>query len=359
MKLLYGTVISCFILAGVAGKDCDQFIDKCSSIGDLGNIECTQDPPEPQPTKTPTDPPAPTDHPTEKPTEKPPTEFHFAGETCTGFPDGLTGTEEIEVMDFSTCRKLCRQTPTCEFYKFDYDHTEGKAHCYLQSECNGEGVGDCLDPNYCRSGQVDCYEDGTEIKPCELTTSTEYHPGEFHIICTDEDLGDINPYFGEEKASLTVHGDTICETVRMCDAWNDQANVNDVYWRKAAIKCNGGKDEGTPGEWIAMSNTGSKSASAEMIGTNEQLHEPKCGTRCEDLKLTKFSEQYWADLICDPPLETPYILKDIEGRTDSCYLLCDNHLKMTIDCTFMGNGEKYWNNNHGTVLADDDVICDP
>merc|ERR1719419_15649 len=318
MNLLYGTVISCFILAVVA-KDCDQHLDKCQSIGDIANITCTQDPPEPQPTDTPTDPP--TDAPTDEP---PPSKSPFVGEACAGVPDEwTTANGEIESIDINTCRKICRQTDTCEFYKWDYNHSDNKAYCYLQTKCD-DAVGDCLDPFYCKSGQVDCYDDGTEIAPCELTKSTVYNPGEFHIICTDKDLGDVNPYF--DNAPLKVHGDVICETVRMCDDWNDQTNVNDVYWRKAAIKCNGGKDTGTPGEWIPMSNTGSMTASEEMIDS-KQLKEPKCGTLCGDLTLTKFSDQYWADLICDPPLETPYILKDTESRTDSCMLLCDNHLK--------------------------------
>merc|ERR1719419_10736 len=355
MNLLYGTVISCFILAVVA-KDCDQHLDKCQSIGDIANITCTQDPPEPQPTDTPTDPP--TDAPTDEP---PPSKSPFVGEACAGVPDEwTTANGEIESIDINTCRKICRQTDTREFYKWDYNHSDNKAYCYLQTKCD-DAVGDCLDPFYCKSGQVDCYDDGTEIVPCGLTKSTEYNPGEFHIICTDEDLGDINPYFDEAKGPLTVPGDVKCETVRRCDAWDDQPNVNDVYWRKAAIKCNGGHDDrATAGSWIQMSNTGSTDASNEMINNNlKQLKEPECGTRCKDLTLTQFGSQYWADLICDPALETPYTLQDKIERTDSCMLLCDNHLKMTIDCTFMGNGEKYWNNNHGTVLTDDDVMCDP
>jgi len=270
-------------------------------------------------------------------------------------------------MDINICRKKCKiqaknetnEANTCKFWRYEYNHDTKMTECSLQTGCGEYTVGDCQDQSYCNSGQLGCYADGTPISSCQLSNPTDYTNNEFHIICTDEDEGDINLY-SEDVKTYPIPGDTVCHTIRMCAAWNEQDdNEHKPYYRRAAIKCDGRDKEGN--SWIPLDDSGSQAASEEMIDDGSKIHEPTCATRCETLTLTSYQDQYWADLICDPPLETPGVLKDPaegeDGVTDSCILLCDNHYRMAIDCTFMEKGEKYWNNLHGGKLNDSNVNC--
>jgi hypothetical protein len=90
-----------------------------------------------------------------------------------------------------------------------------------------------------------------------------------------------------------------------------------------------------------------------MVEGGTTIDEPACPTICKPLPLTKYAEQDWADLICDSPLSVGNILED----GNSCILLCDNHLKMSIDCGFTGMGEKHWHDGHGALLDDEKIIC--
>merc|ERR1711892_397523 len=112
--------------------------------------------------------------------------------------------------------------------------------------------------------------------------------------------------------------------------------------------------DGTSGAWVAREYTGDSTLSGEMIAETNKIAEPVCPNRCEDLKLSSYANQPWADLICDLPLKDGTTLADSEeDGTNSCILLCDNHMHMSIDCGFTGNGEKHWHDIHGVVLTED------
>merc|ERR1711915_1097960 len=100
----------------------------------------------------------------------------------------------------------------CKFWRYEYNHDTKKTECSLQTGCGEYTVGDCQDQSYCNSGQLGCYADGTPISSCELTGPTDYVNNEFHIICTDEDEGDINLYSEDVKI---VPGDQ-CATQSEC-----------------------------------------------------------------------------------------------------------------------------------------------
>ena len=96
-----------------------------------------------------------------------------------------------------------------------------------------------------------------------------------------------------------------------------------------------------------------------MVAEEGKIAEPECPVRCDDLPLTKYSEQAWADLICQSPLTDDTLVDTEEDGASSCILLCDNHLHLTIDCGFTGLGEKHWHDSHGSVLTDDTIVCPP
>merc|ERR1711915_208476 len=341
---------------GQDNGDCIPKLDACKKTDIIGTISCPPDDRGPNFKDDPS-----TSTASSTPTSTPTSTASSSQCTVDNGLDYLLG--DFEYMDINICRKKCKiqakteadEAKKCKFWRYEYNHDTKNTECSLQTGCGEYTVGDCQDQSYCNSGQLGCYADGTPISSCELTSPTDYVNNEFHIICTDEDEGDINLYSEDVKI---VPGDTVCPSIRMCAAWNEQDDNKQPYYRRAAIKCDGRSKDG----WIPLPDSGSQAASNQMIGDQTKISEPTCATRCEPLTLTSYQDQYWADLICDPPLESPGVLKDPaegeDGVTDSCILLCDNHYKMAVDCTFMEEGNKYWNNLHGDVLDDSKVICD-
>eukprot|EP00091_Calanus_sinicus_P017074 TRINITY_DN36855_c0_g1_i1.p3 TRINITY_DN36855_c0_g1~~TRINITY_DN36855_c0_g1_i1.p3 ORF type:complete len:104 (-),score=34.08 TRINITY_DN36855_c0_g1_i1:32-343(-) len=103
-----------------------------------------------------------------------------------------------------------------------------------------------------------------------------------------------------------------------------------------------------------MEKTGSSELSAGMIGEDGTIIEPECTSACQPLLLTEYAKDDWADLICDEPLPEDDTLRP----PNSCILLCDNHLKMSIDCVLTGEGEREWQKGDGTPIEEDeDVKC--
>merc|ERR1711872_983770 len=277
MRLLRVTWILCLASTafGQDNGDCVEKNDACGKKGVIATISCkpedsghfylATDPSESTTTQsTPT-----------TTTEAPP---------CTVDKDGYDYLlEGVEDMDKNICRKKCKiqaknETETskkCKFWRFEKTH-DNVAECSLQTDCGEYVVGDCQDPYYCNSGQLGCYPNGDPILPCTLTAPTDYVPNEFHIICTDEDAGDINLY-SAAVIDEPIPGDTVCHSIRMCAAWNEQDDDEQKpYYRRAAIICDG-KDK----TWKPTNDTGSKDASNQMIGDGSKISEPTCATRCD------------------------------------------------------------------------------
>merc|ERR1719481_325545 len=319
-------VFTSSILAALATKECNPHFDACDKIGDITTILCSDD------------------------------KCHLEEENqdLDYLVEGLT------TLDADTCRMKCKEqkdevddnaanaTEKCQFFRFEMGHSLD-TRCSLQTEC-GEGDQYCGKP-YCVSGELGCDDEGNEIQDCSLTSPTEWNSNKFHVICTDVHYGDVNIY-SQDTAGNPIPGGTVCSTVRMCSAWDSQTE-DETYYRKLAVMCNG-----KTGEWVARDDTGSKEESGKMVEEQGKIAEPECPVRCEELELTKYAEQSWADLICDFPLTDGNKLVDTEeDGTNSCILLCDNHLQMSIDCGFIGEGEKHWHDIHGTELKDETIIC--
>jgi len=323
MKLLVLALLSDI---GLAAGACDPHFDACDDIHDITTIVCQSG-------------------------------------TCTLEPENeaLNGLiENLTTIDVDVCRKKCKEQKDgvdngaedpqkkCKFFRFEKGHTD-ILRCSLQTEC-GDGDQYCGKPD-CVSGQLGCDDEGNEIKDCQFTKETSWDPAKFHVICTDVHYGDVNIYEADTVGN-PIPGGTVCSTVRMCSAWNEIEAETDTYYRKLAVTC----DEGT-GQWMARDDTGSKAESGNMVADQGKINEPDCPVRCEELALTKYAEQPWADLICDFPLSDGKLVDTEEDGTNSCILLCDNHLHLSIDCGFTGQGEKHWHDSHGTVLTDDTVLC--
>jgi len=310
------------------------------------------------------------------------------GAKCEGLP---AGSDDLTTITPEVCREKCEENAAskedgkCEFYRWEQGHMEAQTNCSLLEAC--EGPDPYCDGAQCISGQIGCTEQGQRITPCKLSAKTEWNKDLFHVICTDPrqgGLGDVNIY-DDAITGIDIPDGTVCSTIRKCAAWNEtdsatpdttaipptsptptstvttenpddpyMLNNPDTYIHKLAITCNGLDGAAGQGSWEAMEITGNHDLSAGMIGSDGTIVEPECTSACQPLLLTEYAKDDWADLICDTPLPDD----DKLVEPNSCILLCDNHLKMSIDCVLTEEGEKEWQNGDGQpILADADVKC--
>ena len=90
-----------------------------------------------------------------------------------------------------------------------------------------------------------------------------------------------------------------------------------------------------------------------MIENQGRITEQDCDAKCPNLTLSTYLTQYWADLVCDNPLVEHTLVEP-----NSCILLCDNHLKTTIDCEYDDQGIKAWRDQDGGEIEDEsDIAC--
>merc|ERR1711970_768760 len=271
--------------------------------------------------------------------------------TCTGkqcdvkLPDGEDGDldfgylindpeNEIEDLTPEICRAKCQEQfdhegdPDCVFFHWQEEHADSRKRCSLQTTCPPRSTCDPI-AKHCTSGQLGCSDDCQEVSPCSLTQATWTHD-KFHVFCTDPRGHDINIYMDNVKDKKIANG-TVCQTVRKCAEWNEiTEDVHATYYRKLAVFCDATNIVGEKGTWTVMPNTGNQTLSDAMISnTTGTITEQECLATCEDISLSTYEDQWWADLICENPLA-----EDLLTEPNHCVLLCDNSLKKTIDCEY-------------------------
>jgi len=263
----------------------------------------------------------------------------------------------IEDLTPEICRAKCQEqsehgdgdgTKNCIFFHWQEDHEEDtEKKCSLQTTCPPRSTCDPI-AKHCTSGQLGCSDDCQEVRPCSLTEATWTHD-KFHVFCTDPRGHDINIYMDNVKDKKIANG-TVCQTVRKCAEWNEiTEDVHATYYRKLAVFCNA-----TEGTWTVMPDTGSQALSQAMISDKEgTITEQGCPATCDDITLSTYESQWWADLICENPL-----VNNVLTPPNHCVLLCDNSLKKTIDCEYDDQGEKAWRDQDGNaLLQESDIAC--
>jgi len=347
MKVL---LLSSFVLA-IYGLGCEDNCDTCTDEHDIATISCD----------------------VAKTGCSIANSAGYNNETETEKVDNLLGEPKIETITADECRQKCQYqaetdgTPNapdsakfCNFFRWEMGHeaTAMKAAkpttCSLQTTCPVSS--DHCRTNFCVSGQLGCSDNCEDLTPCTLSTPTVWTHDKFHVICTDpNDVdGDVNIY-SEEDIKEIANG-TICNTIRKCSEWVEDVDTptpeDSAYYLKLAVECVNGK-------WATRDDAGSQAGSEAMIGDGTKIEEQECPAKCLELDLENadFSNQWWADLVCDHPLEGTKLVEP-----NSCILLCDNHLSKTIDCKYnedveTAQGDKIWQDSHGTKLEAEDIKC--
>jgi len=325
MRVLIFSALTLLKLAST--QECDADCNACADVADIGKITCDKG-------------------------------------TCTIEANGdldldYLVTEDLRTITADVCREKCQEqsnnhdAKSCKFFRwYDIESTKTtKTMCSLQTTCPKSAT---CDPIYkhCVSGQLGCSDDCKKLQPCALTKATWNHDN-FHVVCLDTDGNDINIYLDDIKDKEITNG-TVCKTVRKCSEWTEEdEHPESSYHRKLAVFCDGTNIQGEKGTWTVELHTGSQEASEKMINDNAgTITEQECGATCSPIKLTSYTSQWWADIICENPLVDNNL-----SEPNSCILLCDNHLEKTIDCEYDVHGDKAWRDADGNVLEEEDIAC--
>jgi len=264
----------------------------------------------------------------------------------------------LKEMDEFICASKCKEqskhgdvhnngdTAKCRYFRYDKaidpnDYTKVDTSCSLQTTCSPLDAACGESKNKpCVTGDINCFPDVS----CNLKSATQYDSTKFHLVCLDK-YTEVNIY-DEAIAGKEIAVGTTCRTSRKCAAWNE-ANDDSLYSNELAITCS------PDGTWIAVENTGNTGLSASMFNeSTEMIKEPDCSTKndpCPDLQLPEANQ---LALMCENPL-----VNNVLTGQNNCILLCDNSLKMTIQCGLSDEGKKAWLNDWGEVVKADQLNC--
>merc|ERR1719427_1963498 len=208
---------------------------------------------------------------------------------------------------------------TCRFYKAD---NQGVLHvCSLMNDQQCQDKGSC--GSHCESGDVGC--PSSPYGPCK--GGVEYSGSPFNFACFDVDI-----YSAE-----TVPEGTKCWTTERCSGWEAEGVANGTHdWRRLAIPC------GNTGTWAKTNNSGGSDEDyLAVLGADgaEAPVEPTCEPEPVLIHHAVFEED-GADFLCDTEPTSdggdPEYFQIVAPNT--CILLCDFHLAMSLDCRITSQG---------------------
>merc|ERR1719427_1099411 len=208
---------------------------------------------------------------------------------------------------------------TCRFYKAD---NQGVLHvCSLMNDKQCQDKGSC--GSHCESGDVGC--PSSPYGPCK--GGVEYSGSPFNFACFDVDI-----YSAE-----TVPEGTKCWTTERCSGWEAEGVANGTHdWRRLAITC------GNTGTWGRAENSGGSDEDyLAVLGADgaEAPVEPTCEPESVLIHHAVFEED-GADFLCDTEPTSdggdPEYFQIVAPNT--CILLCDFHLAMSLDCRITSQG---------------------
>jgi len=259
--------------------------------------------------------------------------------TCTQYDEakcsqiGVDVTEESFTDMFATrCKEICEQSrdaeepaKVCRFYKVsDFG---GEVVCSLMDDTQCTGTGPC--GSHCHSDDVGC-KDTPIPGPHDCPASFNYTNSAFHFGCDK-----CNPY-----SDPTCEAGVKCFTTQRCSEWDSGTldQNSDEYWRKLAIECT------RFGNWARL--TGADGADEDYdevlngsIESPEAPSEPNCKPLPIEI-LPGVRDEEGADFLCDNDLELNEAGTHLEiVAPNTCVLLCDFHLSMSLDCRINEAGE--------------------
>jgi len=259
---------------------------------------------------------------------------------------------EADLTDFAgfnntKCLELCQLSKDedkpnhCRFWR--YDPAAGDKVCSLMHDDQCTVYEACT--GHCRTGDEGCAGDEPAPSPnTPCAAPIVFDPVSIHWACFN--TGNNSPY---DPATTSLPAGTSCLTVQRCVDWeNGTTTEQDPLWRKLHVTC-----DGTEGKWIATGTDGKEADYNEVLGEGTAAiteHECKGGDVTLEVPRSQLGEG--ADLLCDNP--------DTDGgdtytitAPNTCVLLCDLHLGMTIESRLDANGEVAFHRDGAEEVFDD------
>ena len=139
-----------------------------------------------------------------------------------------------------------------------------------------------------------------------------------------------------------------------CADWQKESS-NPALERKLQVSC-----DGTEGKWILDPDAGGENAVYDEVilnGGSDPIGEPSCtgGGVLLEIPVANIEES-GTQLVCDDPV-TPADGMYKMGHPNTCILLCDFQLGMTINSELDEEGEAFFKNQAGNITEGSVVTC--
>merc|ERR1712210_124928 len=276
-----------------------------------------------------------------------------SGEVCAQSDEAKCGQIGVDVasetfpdMYPTRCKEICEASreagspgSICRFYKVSNYGNE--VVCSLMNDEQCTATGPC--GSHCVSGDVGC-KDTPIPGPHDCPAEFEYTDSAFHFGCDH-----CNPY-----SDQTCEEGNKCFTTERCSEW-DAAGIDPTspYWRKLAIECT------RFGTWARLDNSGGSDEDyVDVLHDNAAPTEPNCKPKPIEILPAVLTEE-GADFLCDNELtmnEDGTHLEIVAPNT--CVLLCDFHLSMSLECQISEEGEtKCYDEGDSNPTSADNIYC--
>merc|ERR1712130_689945 len=260
---------------------------------------------------------------------------------------GVDVTNEAYPDMFATrCKAICEESrdsesaqDVCRFYKVSDFGTE--VRCSLMDDTQCTATGPC--GSHCVSEDVGC-KDTPIPGPQDCPAEFEYTDSAFHFGCDH-----CNPY-----SDATCEEGNKCFTIERCSEWEAEGvDPSSSYWRKLAIECT------RFGTWDRLAGSGgSDDDYIDILHDGAAPTEPNCKPQPVEILPGVLTEE-GADFLCDNDLTLNDAGTHLEiVALNTCVLLCDFHLSMSLDCQISDAGEtECYDEGDSNPTSADNIYC--
>jgi len=270
----------------------------------------------------------------------------------------ITTPENYEDFEANNCEIYCAssdaeedETKRCRFWRFD--HLQKGKTCSLMSDSQCKVFDPCF--GHCQCGDMGCPDDTNPAPPGKACAAPiGFEKNHIHWTChnTGISTGEIpNPY---SPSTTELPPATVCTSVSKCADWQEETS-NPALERKLQVSC-----DGTEGKWILDPDAGGENAVYDEVilnGGSDPIGEPSCtgGGVLLEIPVANIEES-GTQLVCDDPV-TPADGMYKMGHPNTCILLCDYQLGMTINSELDEEGEAFFKNQAGNITEGSVVTC--
>merc|ERR1719285_1129549 len=238
------------------------------------------------------------------------------------------------------CKELCQLSKNenttvedhCRFWRYEEDPHEKEQICSLMNDNQCNEYETCQGDS-CKMGDEGCMGGEDPTQSCKGPIM--FHTERIHWACfhTSEDIP--SPYKNDTKE---LPPGTKCTPVQKCIDWDSGVYDNSTdNWRKLEVSCNGSN-----GTWEKVPGADGEVDDYEEVLPNNgtgAIFEHVCQGGNTKLDVPKANLGEGSDLLCENPDTDDNPDAYTINAPNSCALLCDLHLGMSIESSLNSDGE--------------------